>query len=102
MQPSVLKCLPRHTYSTLRAALLLHAQVALSGLDVYAHNLETVESLQRRVRDHRAGYAQVHTCSLHHINMHLSTVFIMMQQRRCIQKHNRCLFSTACFCSPSA
>jgi len=32
--------------------------VALSGLDVYAHNLETVEKLQRRVRDHRAGYEQ--------------------------------------------
>lgn len=36
----------------------LIAQVAGSGLDVYAHNLETVERLQRRVRDHRAGYAQ--------------------------------------------
>ncbi|KAG5185126.1 hypothetical protein JKP88DRAFT_208059 [Tribonema minus] len=36
----------------------LIAQVALSGLDVYAHNVETVEGLQRRVRDHRAGYAQ--------------------------------------------
>lgn len=32
--------------------------VALSGLDVFAHNLETVERLQGRVRDHRAGYAQ--------------------------------------------
>jgi lipoic acid synthetase len=32
--------------------------VASSGLDVYAHNLETVERLQRRVRDHRAGYSQ--------------------------------------------
>jgi len=32
--------------------------VASSGLDVYAHNVETVERLQRRVRDHRAGYAQ--------------------------------------------
>ena len=30
----------------------------MSGLDVYAHNLETVERLQRRVRDHRAGYSQ--------------------------------------------
>lgn len=28
------------------------------GLDVFAHNLETVERLQRRVRDHRAGYKQ--------------------------------------------
>lgn len=32
--------------------------VALSGLDVYAHNVETVERLQRRVRDYRAGYSQ--------------------------------------------
>jgi len=36
----------------------LITQVALSGLDVYAHNVETVERLQRRVRDHRAGYKQ--------------------------------------------
>lgn len=36
----------------------LIAAVAGSGLDVYAHNLETVERLQRRVRDHRAGYSQ--------------------------------------------
>ena len=33
-------------------------QVATSGLDVFAHNIETVERLQRRVRDHRAGYKQ--------------------------------------------
>eukprot|EP00602_Paraphysomonas_sp_CaronLab_P002638 CAMPEP_0185019336 /NCGR_PEP_ID=MMETSP1103-20130426/1937_1 /TAXON_ID=36769 /ORGANISM="Paraphysomonas bandaiensis, Strain Caron Lab Isolate" /LENGTH=333 /DNA_ID=CAMNT_0027549579 /DNA_START=199 /DNA_END=1200 /DNA_ORIENTATION=- len=39
--------IPEHTH-----------RVALSGLDVYAHNLETVERLQRRVRDYRAGYAQ--------------------------------------------
>ncbi|KAJ2009386.1 hypothetical protein GGI04_000508 [Coemansia thaxteri] len=32
--------------------------VALSGLDVYAHNIETVEGLQRMVRDHRANYKQ--------------------------------------------
>lgn len=32
--------------------------VANSGLDVYAHNLETVERLQSRIRDRRAGYAQ--------------------------------------------
>ena len=34
------------------------ALVARSGLDVYAHNVETVERLQARVRDHRAGYRQ--------------------------------------------
>jgi len=32
--------------------------VAKSGLDVYAHNIETVERLQKRVRDYRAGYRQ--------------------------------------------
>ena len=32
--------------------------VATSGLDVYAHNVETVERLQKRVRDRRAGYEQ--------------------------------------------
>lgn len=32
--------------------------VANSGLDVFAHNIETVERLQRRVRDYRAGYKQ--------------------------------------------
>lgn len=34
------------------------ALVANSGLDVYAHNLETVERLQSRIRDRRAGYSQ--------------------------------------------
>jgi len=32
--------------------------LALSGLDVYAHNVETVPRLQRFVRDPRANYAQ--------------------------------------------
>lgn len=32
--------------------------VVASGLDVYAHNIETVRSLQYRVRDPRAGYEQ--------------------------------------------
>jgi lipoyl synthase len=32
--------------------------LARSGLDVYAHNVETVERLQRFVRDSRAGYRQ--------------------------------------------
>lgn len=41
-----------------RGDLKLVENVATSGLDVYAHNVETVERLQRRVRDHRAGYAQ--------------------------------------------
>ena len=33
-------------------------QVALSGLDVYAHNIETVRQLQWLVRDPRANYSQ--------------------------------------------
>ena len=32
--------------------------VATSGLDVFAHNMETVEALTSRVRDRRANYAQ--------------------------------------------
>ncbi|TPP58874.1 Lipoyl synthase mitochondrial [Fasciola gigantica] len=32
--------------------------VVSANPEVYAHNLETVESLQRMVRDHRAGYTQ--------------------------------------------
>eukprot|EP01035_Chromulina_nebulosa_P017913 gene17913-23533_t len=32
--------------------------LAQSGLDVYAHNVETVKRLQRYVRDHRASYEQ--------------------------------------------
>ena len=34
------------------------ATVANAGLDVYAHNIETVERLQKSVRDRRAGYAE--------------------------------------------
>jgi len=41
-----------------RGELDLVTQIATAGLDVYAHNIETVERLQRRVRDHRAGYHQ--------------------------------------------
>ncbi|KAF7805904.1 lipoyl synthase 2, mitochondrial [Senna tora] len=33
-------------------------KVAKSGLDVLAHNIETVEELQRVVRDHRANFKQ--------------------------------------------
>jgi len=33
-------------------------KLATSGLDVYAHNVETVERLQKYVRDSRAGYWQ--------------------------------------------
>ena len=34
------------------------AALATSGLDVFAHNVETVERLQPHVRDRRAGYEQ--------------------------------------------
>jgi len=34
------------------------ATLARSGLDVYAHNVETVKRLQQHVRDFRAGYDQ--------------------------------------------
>lgn len=33
-------------------------KVAESGLDVFAHNIETVEELQTAVRDHRANFKQ--------------------------------------------
>jgi len=38
--------------------LELVEQLADSGMDVYAHNIETVERLQSTVRDRRAGYEQ--------------------------------------------
>jgi lipoic acid synthetase len=41
------------------------AKVANSGLDVYAHNLETVPRLQRFVRDRRANYEQSLACLRH-------------------------------------
>ncbi|XP_007945361.1 lipoyl synthase, mitochondrial [Orycteropus afer afer] len=40
-------------------------KVALSGLDVYAHNVETVPELQRKVRDPRANFDQS-LCVLKH------------------------------------
>ncbi|MCI4394987.1 hypothetical protein PGIGA_G00175160 [Pangasianodon gigas] len=41
-----------------RGDLLAVEKVALSGLDVYAHNVETVRELQRYVRDPRANFDQ--------------------------------------------
>jgi lipoyl synthase len=41
-----------------RGDLDLVSVVAKAGLDVYAHNVETVERLTPRVRDRRAGYRQ--------------------------------------------
>lgn len=47
-----------HNFEDFRGEEKLISEVAQSGLDVYAHNIETVERLQRRVRDYRAGYKQ--------------------------------------------
>lgn len=49
--------------------------VAMSGLDVYAHNIETVESLTPFVRDRRAEYRQSLKClaSVKEINPNMIT-----------------------------
>ena len=53
--PKVLvECLTPDFQGDLAAVRML----ASSGLDVFAHNVETVERLQKRVRDPRAGYRQ--------------------------------------------
>ena len=44
--------------SDFRGDLSAVGRLATSGLDVYAHNVETVKRLQRHVRDPRAGYEQ--------------------------------------------
>ena len=61
--PSVTVMVQEGTLATLlpslhRGDLDLVTRVASSGLDVYAHNVETVERLTPRVRDRRAGYDQ--------------------------------------------
>ena len=48
-----------------RGDLELITHVATSGLDVYAHNVETVKRLTPRVRDYRAGYDQSLTVLAH-------------------------------------
>lgn len=54
-KPSMLvECLVSDFAGDLKAVETL----AMSGLDVYAHNVETVRRLQKYVRDHRAGYDQ--------------------------------------------
>jgi lipoyl synthase len=54
-KPSMLvECLVSDFAGDLKAVETL----AKSGLDVYAHNVETVSRLQKFVRDHRAGYEQ--------------------------------------------
>ncbi|GJM89027.1 hypothetical protein PR202_ga05623 [Eleusine coracana subsp. coracana] len=55
LKPEILvECLT----SDFRGDLEVISSLANSGLDVYAHNIETVRSLQRIVRDPRAGYDQ--------------------------------------------
>ncbi|WOL09420.1 lipoyl synthase, mitochondrial-like [Canna indica] len=41
-----------------RGSSICVEKVAKSGLDVFAHNIETVEELQNMVRDHRANFKQ--------------------------------------------
>uniref|UniRef100_A0A8C3LEC7 lipoyl synthase n=1 Tax=Chrysolophus pictus TaxID=9089 RepID=A0A8C3LEC7_CHRPC len=50
----VVECLTPDFRGDLKAV----EKVALSGLDVYAHNVETVPELQRKVRDPRANFEQ--------------------------------------------
>ncbi|KAI5055690.1 hypothetical protein GOP47_0029211 [Adiantum capillus-veneris] len=55
MKPEILvECLT----SDFRGDLVAVSTVVQSGLDVFAHNVETVRRLQRIVRDPRAGYDQ--------------------------------------------
>lgn len=55
LQPSMLvECLTPDFAGDLKAV----EKVVESGLDVFAHNVETVEELQKYVRDARAGYQQ--------------------------------------------
>ncbi|KAG2489706.1 hypothetical protein HYH03_011813 [Edaphochlamys debaryana] len=55
LRPGILvECLTPDFRGDLEAVKML----AGSGLDVFAHNVETVERLQKRVRDPRAGYMQ--------------------------------------------
>ncbi|KAG9439598.1 hypothetical protein H6P81_019763 [Aristolochia fimbriata] len=55
MKPEILvECLTSDFRGDLEAVTAL----ACSGLDVFAHNIETVKRLQRIVRDPRAGYEQ--------------------------------------------
>ena len=49
---------PRCPAPTEAAVLPVHLWSSRSGLDVFAHNIETVARLQRRVRDPRANYRQ--------------------------------------------
>ena len=49
---------PTPTSASCRGNLAAVLHLAGSGLDVFAHNIETVDRLQHRVRDPRAGSVQ--------------------------------------------
>ena len=51
--------------SDFRGDVTAVSTVATSGLDVFAHNVETVRRLQRWVRDPRAGYRFYSHCILY-------------------------------------
>ncbi|CAI5489659.1 unnamed protein product [Closterium sp. Naga37s-1] len=62
LRPDILvECL----VSDFRGDKVAVAALATSGLDVFAHNVETVKRLQRSVRDPRAGYEQSLTVLQH-------------------------------------
>lgn len=54
LSPSILQS----SVPDFRGDPLFVEKIAKSGLDVFAHNIETVEELQRWVRDHRANFKQ--------------------------------------------
>ena len=64
---------PRHT-GDLKAV----ERLATSGLDVYAHNVETVERLQRYVRDKRANYQQSLTVLQHAKKVSLAFSLVLL------------------------
>lgn len=80
--------------------------VAGSGLDVYAHNVETVEALQRYVRDYRANYKQSLSV-LHHVKQTFPHIVRAKQTRQsnvcalCVCL-NRLTLSPLSFCSLAA
>jgi lipoic acid synthetase len=57
----IVECLVSDFAGDLKAVETL----AASGLEVYAHNIETVERLQKHVRDYRANYQQSLTVLKH-------------------------------------
>ena len=84
------------------------SSVASSGLDVYAHNIETVEALQRFVRDHRANYKQSLSTLKHVKDTHpqlVSQPAMDSRPVRCsclrsfLMRQRLCLCVIACVCA---